>query len=462
MSKQNKPEAPVEKNELIETTIEDLTHEGHGVGRVEGYALFIPYALPGERIQAKVIKTKKGYGFGKLITVLEESSERTEKPCPIYVKCGGCQLQHMTYEAQLHYKHKQVKDAFERIGGLNEAVVRDTIGMEDPWRYRNKAQVPIGVKEDGRLKAGFYQKRTHNIIDMDECIIQQKENDGAVQQVKDIASRFGMSAYDEESGRGFLRHVVTRYAPTTGQLMIVVITNGKKIPDEQAFIEAVRNEVKDTASIVQNVNTKRTNVIFGEKTKTLWGEDYIYDHIGGVKFAISARSFYQVNPVQTKTLYDKALEYADLRGHETVIDAYCGIGTISLFLAEKARQVYGVEVVPQAVSDAKRNAQLNHFDNVTFAAGKAEEVMPWWVKANDLRPDVVVVDPPRKGCDEQLLDTMLEVAPERIVYVSCNPATLARDLKHLVEGGYEVVEAQPVDMFPQTTHVEVATKLVKK
>ena len=213
---------------------------------------------------------------------------------------------------------------------------------------------------------------------------------------------------------------------------------------------------------IQNVNTKRTNVIFGDKTKTLWGEDYIYDHIGGVKFAISARSFYQVNPVQTKTLYDKALEYADLRGHETVIDAYCGIGTISLFLAEKARQVYGVEVVPQAVSDAKRNAQLNHFDNVTFATGKAEEVMPWWVKANGLRPDVVVVDPPRKGCDEQLLDTMLEVAPERIVYVSCNPATLARDLKHLVEGGYEVVEAQPVDMFPQTTHVEVATKLVRK
>ncbi|MFB5661153.1 23S rRNA (uracil(1939)-C(5))-methyltransferase RlmD [Alteribacillus sp. HJP-4] len=462
MKKKQQPVAPVQKNDVITASFEDMTHEGAGVAKVDGYALFVPYGLPGETARIKVIKTKKGYGFGRLVEKIDESSERTEPPCPIYYRCGGCQLQHMTYEGQLRFKQNQVKNAITRLGGLEKVPVHATIGMDDPWRYRNKAQVPVGSREDGHLKAGFYQQRTHRIIDMESCIIQQQSNDDAVQIVKNIADKHGIKAYDEEKHRGVLRHIVTRHARSTDELMIVLITNGEELPHKNKLIEDIHKSMPNAASIVQNINTKRTNVIFGEKTKVLAGEEYIYDHIGGVKFAISARSFYQVNPMQTKVLYEKALEYADLRGHETVIDAYCGIGTISLFLAQKAKHVYGVEIVPEAVSDAKRNARLNKMDNVTFAVGQAEEVIPWWHQANGIKPDVIVVDPPRKGCDQALLETMLAMKPEKIVYVSCNPATLARDLKILEEGGYETKEVQPVDMFPQTTHVECVTWLAKK
>ncbi|WP_240376033.1 23S rRNA (uracil(1939)-C(5))-methyltransferase RlmD [Bacillus piscicola] len=453
--KKQTAEVPVKKNEEITVTFEDLTHEGAGVAKINGYALFVPYGLPGETAKIKVIKTKKGYGFGRLIDIIEGGGDRTSPPCPIYYPCGGCQLQHMTYDAQLRFKQKQVKDVLARLGGLENVTVHPTIGMEDPWRYRNKAQVPIGTKEDGHLKAGFYQKRSHRIIDMEACIIQQKENDDAVQAVKEVADKLGIKAYDEKTRKGTLRHVVTRHAHSTNKLMVILITNGPDLPKKKELITAIRDTIPNVASIVQNVNAKRTNVIFGEETKVLWGEEYIYDMIGTVKFAISARSFYQVNPEQTKMLYDKALEYADLRGHETVIDAYCGIGTISLFLAEKARHVYGVEVVPEAIADAKRNAQLNHMEDIVdFAVGQAEDVIPWWHKAHGIKPNVIVVDPPRKGCDEKLLQTMIEMKPERIVYVSCNPATLARDLSILTEGGYETKEVQPVDMFPQTNHVE--------
>ncbi|SDH76686.1 23S rRNA m(5)U-1939 methyltransferase [Alteribacillus persepolensis] len=460
MKKKQTVHAPVQKNETITASFEDLTHDGAGVAKVDGYPLFVPYGIPGEKAKIKVIKTKKGYGFGKLVERLEESEERTDPPCPIYYQCGGCQIQHMSYDAQLRYKQKQVQDALSKIGGLKEVEVHPTLGMEDPWRYRNKAQVPIGTRNDGHLKAGFYQKRSHRIIDMEACIIQQKENDDSVQAVKEIADKYNIKAYDEEKHRGTLRHVVTRYAKTTGQLMVIFITNGEELPHKKKLIEDIRQGIPNVASIVQNINTKRTNVIFGDKTRVLWGEEYIYDHIGDVTFAISARSFYQVNPAQTKVLYDKALEYARLRGNETVIDAYCGIGTISLFLAKNAKHVYGVESVPEAVADAKRNARLNKMENVDFAVGEAESVIPWWHQAHGIHPDVFVVDPPRKGCDETLLETMLKMQPQRIVYVSCNPATLARDLKKLEEGGYETKEVQPVDMFPQTTHVECVAKVV--
>ncbi len=351
-------------------------------------------------------------------------------------------------------------EALSRLGGLSYVTVHPTLGMEEPWHYRNKAQVPIGTKPDGHLKAGFYQQRSHRIMDMDACIIQQESNDQAVQTVKNIADELGITSYNEDKHRGMLRHVVARYAQTTGQLMIVLITKDETLSHKKKLIEKIRTEIPETVSIIHNINPKRTNVIFGDQTNVLWGEEYIYDHIGDISFAISARSFYQVNPVQTKVLYDKALEYADLKGHETVVDAYCGIGTISLFLAQKAKHVHGVDIVPEAITDAKRNARINQFENVTFAVGEAEEVVPWWAKANGLRPDVMVVDPPRKGCDDKLLDMMLETSPERIVYVSCNPATLARDLKYLTESGaYEVKEVQPVDMFPQTTHVECVASI---
>lgn len=456
-----KADGPVVKNQIIEVTIDDLTHEGAGVAKIEGYALFIPKALPGERAKVKVIKVNKGYGFGRLIEVVEKSSDRVEEaPCPIFDQCGGCQLQHFSYEGQLKQKRKQVSDVLERIGKLTDVVVHPTLGMNDPWRYRNKAQVPFADREGG-LVAGFYQERSHEIIDMESCLIQHEENDKVVQAVKRIAGQYRIQGYDEHKHKGTLRHVVARYGVNTGQLMIVLITRSAELPNKNKVIEAIREQIPNVTSIVQNINPKRTNVIFGDKTTVLWGEEYIYDTIGDVKFAISARSFYQVNPEQTKVLYDKALDYAQLSGTETVIDAYCGIGTISLFLAQRAKHVYGVEIVPEAIGDAKQNAKLNGITNVEFAVGEAEKVIPWWY-AQGVRADVIVVDPPRKGCDEELLDTIIKMKPERVVYVSCNPATLARDLRVLEDGGFKTVEVQPVDMFPHTTHVECCALLVRK
>ncbi|OIJ18668.1 23S rRNA (uracil-5-)-methyltransferase RumA [Anaerobacillus alkalidiazotrophicus] len=451
--------APVTKNEIVEVIIEDLTHEGAGVAKIDGYALFIPKALPGERARVKVIKVNKGYGFGKLIEVIEKSDERIDDiPCPIFQNCGGCQLQHLSYEGQLKQKQKQVRDVLERIGKITDVTVHPTLGMSEPWRYRNKAQVPFADREGG-LVAGFYQERSHEIIDMNACLIQHEENDKVVQAVKEVASKFGVRGYDEKSHKGTLRHVVARYGVNTGQLMVVLVTRSKELPNKTNLIEEIREKLPNVTSIVQNINTKRTNVIFGDQTVVLWGEDYIYDMIGDVKFAISARSFYQVNPEQTKVLYDKALDYAELNGSETVIDAYCGIGTISLFLAQKAKHVYGVEIVPEAIDDAKRNAKLNGMTNVDFAVGGAEKVIPWWY-TQGIRADTIVVDPPRKGCDDALLDTIIKMKPKRVVYVSCNPATLARDLRVLEDGGYKTVEVQPVDMFPHTTHVECCSLLI--
>ncbi|MBU8906412.1 23S rRNA (uracil(1939)-C(5))-methyltransferase RlmD [Desertibacillus haloalkaliphilus] len=448
----SKAKAPVQKNEMVDVVFEDLTHEGAAVAKIDGYALFVPKGLPGERAKVKVVKVNKGYGFGRLIEITESSEHRATPPCPIFEQCGGCQLQHLDYEGQLKQKRKQVSNVLERIGKLEDVTVHETLGMSDPWRYRNKAQVPVAEREGG-LVAGFYQERSHRIIDMESCLIQQEENDQVVQTVKAIANRYHIRAYDEQKHRGTLRHVVTRYGHKTGELMVVLVTKGKELPNKKNVINDIRQALPNVKSIVQNVNNKRTNVIFGEETTVLWGEEYIYDYIGEIKFAISARSFYQVNPEQTKVLYDKALEYAKLTGKETVIDAYCGIGTISLFLAQRARHVYGVEIVPEAIADAKRNAKLNHIENADFAVGEAEKVMPWWY-SQGIRPDVIVVDPPRKGCDEALLETIIKMKPERVVYVSCNPATLARDLKVLEEGGYKTKEVQPVDMFPHTTHVE--------
>ncbi|WP_096201796.1 23S rRNA (uracil(1939)-C(5))-methyltransferase RlmD [Bacillus sp. FJAT-45350] len=454
MSKQG---TPVEKNQIVEVTIEDLTHDGAGVAKVNGFTLFIPKALPGEKAKVKVVKIKKGYGFGRVMEYSEMSTDRTEPPCPIYQQCGGCQLQHLSYEAQLVQKQKQVRDVLERIGKITDVTVHPTLGMTDPWRYRNKAQVPVADREGG-LVAGFYQERSHHIINMDSCLIQHEENDKVVQAVKDIAEKNGIRGYDEQKHRGTLRHVVARYGLVTGDVMVVLITKGEDLPHKKKIIAEIQERLPQVKSIVQNINNRRTNVIFGEKTIVLSGEEYIYDYIGDIKFAISARSFYQVNPEQTKVLYDKALEYANLTTTETVIDAYCGIGTISLFLAQRTKHVYGVEIVPEAIDDAKRNAKLNHIENVDFAVGEAEKVIPWWY-AQGIRADVIVVDPPRKGCDEALLQTMLKMKPKRIVYVSCNPATLARDLHILEEGGYKTKKVQPVDMFPHTNHCEAVVQL---
>lgn len=487
----NKPSAviaglPVAKNDEVVIDIIGMNHDGEGVGRAEGYTLFVQGALPGEKARVKVLKTKKQYGYAKLMELVEASEDRTSAPCPIYDQCGGCQLQHMDYAGQLSWKRQLVVDNLERIGKLrvlregagaedltdtgvaqganagNEdgIVVRPTLGMSEPWRYRNKSQVPIGVT-DGGLVGGFYARGSHRIIDMETCLIQHEQNDVVVSRVKAIGQKLGVTAYNEETGQGLLRHVVVKIGFATGEMMIVLVTNGERIPRMNEWIEAIREELPAVVSVCQNVNTQKTNVIFGDVTRVLWGREVIHDYIGDVKFAISARSFYQVNPAQTEVLYGKTVEYAGLTGNETVIDAYCGIGTISLFLAQHAKKVYGVEIVKEAIEDARANAKLNEMSHVEFEVGASEDVIPRW-KEQGIEADVIVVDPPRKGCDPRLLETILEMKPERVVYVSCNPSTLARDLRVLEDGGYRTVEVTPVDMFPHTVHVESVASLIYK
>ncbi|WP_026908113.1 23S rRNA (uracil(1939)-C(5))-methyltransferase RlmD [Paucisalibacillus globulus] len=456
-----KQSAPVKKNETVTLSFEDLTHEGNGVGKINGYPLFVPYGLPGEEATVKVVKVNKNFAFGKLLEVKNPSPERVEPPCDVFYKCGGCQIQHMSYNLQLSMKQQQVKNVMRKVAHLDHVPVHPTIGMEDPWRYRNKVAIPVGEK-DGELITGFYQMRSHNIIeDMDTCVVQEDLNDRMVEAVRRIASKLGIEAYDEKSHSGVLRHVMVRTGRETKETMIVLITRTKELPYAKEFIRELTEAYPSVKSIIHNINPAKTNVILGDKTKVLWGQEYIYDSIGSIRFAISAKSFYQVNPTQTKRLYDKALEYAAINENDTVIDAYCGIGTISLFLAQKAKKVYGVEVVPEAIEDARVNAKLNGITNVEFEVGTAEEVMPKW-KENGLKPDVIVVDPPRKGCDEGLLNAMIEMGPNRIVYVSCNPSTLARDLRILEDGGFGTKEVQPVDMFPQSMHIESVAWLEKR
>ena len=448
---------PVQKNDRLLVHVEDLTHDGAGVAKVDGYPLFIQGVLPGEDVRVHVLKTLKSYGFAKLLEIELPSPDRVDAPCPVFDTCGGCQIQHLSYEGQKRFKQKMVRDAITRIGKLPDVPVHAVKGMEEPWRYRNKSQIPFGV-ENGRTVAGFYESRSHNIADTDICLIQTVEADVIMAGLKKSLVEMGIEPYEEQTHRGQLRHVVVRKARATGEIMVVLVTKKKKLPQAEQAIALIRSLVPDTVSIVQNVNSEKTNVIFGNETLTIWGKEVIEDRIGDVRFEISARSFYQINPIQTETLYGQALKYAGLTGSETVIDAYCGIGTISLFLAQQAKFVMGVEIVPQAIEDAKRNAELNGFTNTLFEAGPAEQVIPRWYKEGK-KADVLVVDPPRKGCDEQLLRTILQQRPGRVVYVSCNPSTLARDLRILEDGGYRTKEVQPVDMFPQTTHCEAVAWL---
>lgn len=465
-------QAPVQKNDEVVLDIIGLTHDGEGVGRADGFTLFVQGTLPGEQVRALVLKVKKQYGYAKVLERLVDSPNRVELEHPVNAY-GGCQLQHMAYGEQLVWKRQHVVDVLERIGKFQveqagEEVVASgtatqeqsikvwpTIGMEQPWRYRNKSQMPIGKNErTGELIGGYFAKASHRIIDTDTSLIQHEMNDDAMRAVKQVVRKYGIEPYNEEQHTGLLRHVMMRVGFRTKELMITFVTNGDKLPHQEKIVTELAEALPHLKSVCQSINTKRTNVIMGDKTRVLWGSEYITDYIGDIAFKISARSFYQVNPVQTEVLYEKAVEYAGLTGSETVIDAYCGIGTISLFLAQRAKRVLGVEIVEEAIADARRNAELNDVTNAEFAVGAAEDVIPRW-KEQGVTPDVIVVDPPRKGCDPALLDTMLAMRPERIVYVSCNPSTLARDLRVLADGGYRVVEVQPVDMFPQTTHVEV-------
>ncbi|MCY6371250.1 23S rRNA (uracil(1939)-C(5))-methyltransferase RlmD [Clostridium ganghwense] len=451
---------PIEKNQEYVVEITGLGYEGEGVAKIDNYAIFIHGAMIGEKVRVKIVKVKKNFAFGKLLEVLEASTVRTEPVCSIYKRCGGCSLQHMSYEAQLEFKKNRVRDVLERIGKLEDYVLHDTLGMKEPYRYRNKVQLPVG-EENGEIKIGFYAPRSHNIIDMDTCYIQDEIADKVVKLTKEWMNKFNLKAYNEEDNSGIVRHIMIRRGFKTKEVMVVIVTRQNSFPYKEEFVELIRENIKEVTSIVQNINHKKTNVILGEKCITLYGEDFISDYIGEFKFNISPLSFFQVNPIQTEVLYNKALEYADLSGKEVVFDAYCGTGTISLFLSKKANKVYGVEIVQQAIENAKINAKQNNINNVEFQVGKSEEAIPELIK-NGIKADVVVVDPPRKGCDKVLLEAITEMKPERIVYVSCDPSTLARDLAILKEEGYKTVEVQPVDMFPQTGHVETVVKICKQ
>ncbi|MFS0752649.1 23S rRNA (uracil(1939)-C(5))-methyltransferase RlmD [Oceanobacillus sp. 1P07AA] len=454
-----KTKPPVNKNEIYTLTFEDLTHEGNGVAKIEGYPLFVPDVLPDEEAKIKVVKVNKNFGFGKLLELTKTSPHRVEPTC--HVHCGGCQLQHMSYDLQLQMKQDQVHNVMKKVAHLDHVPVHPILGMKEPSYYRNKVQIPVGEK-NGEVIVGFYQKRSHRILqNQDTCHIQDEAINEVLPFTRQLMNKYGIQAYDEKSHRGQLRHIMVRVGHHTKDIMIVFVTKTSKFPEKDRIIKELTEQFPQVKSIVQNVNDQRTNVVLGKKTKVLWGENYIYDKIGDLTFAISPKSFFQVNPVQTKVLYDKALEYANIDKDDVVIDAYCGIGSISLFLAQKAKKVYGIEVVPEAIEDAKMNAEINAMDNVEFSVGQAEKVMPKW-KEQGLDPDVIVVDPPRKGCDVDFLEAMIAMKPKRIVYVSCNPSTLARDLRILEDGGFETKQVQPVDMFPSTNHVECVAELTLK
>lgn len=446
------------KNDKIEVIIEDISETGEGIGKTDGFTWFIKDSVIGDRVEAKVMKTKKSYGFARIERILKPSPDRVEPKCPVARQCGGCQLQSMSYEEQLRYKERKIYNNITRIGGFSEVPMLPIMGMDEPWRYRNKAQFPWGTNKDGIIMAGFYAGRTHSIISCEDCFLGIEENQDILKRIKAHMDKYHLRPYEEDSYQGLIRHTLIRKGVKTGELMVCQVINGTSLPHIEELVKSLL-EISGMTSISINVNREKTNVILGSRVENLYGPGYITDYIGNVKYRISPLSFYQVNPVQTETLYGTALEYAGLTGGETVWDLYCGIGTISLFLAQKAKKVYGVEIVSQAIEDARENAKLNGMDNVEFFVGKAEEVLPEQYEKNHVYADVIVVDPPRKGCDQVCLDTIVKMAPKRVVYVSCDSATLARDMKYLAERGYEVVKVRGCDMFPQTTHVETVTCL---
>ena len=462
----------MQKNEIVKVKIEDIGVGGEGIGKVDGYTLFIKDAIIGDVVEAKVMKAKKNYGYARLMKVITPSEYRVEPKCAFARRCGGCQIQEMSYNRQLVFKDQKIRGNLERIGGFTkdqiDTVMQPVVGMEHPFGYRNKAQFPFGTDKEGNPITGFYAGRTHDIIANTDCALGVEQNKEILEIILQYMRENKIKSYDEKTGKGLIRHALIRYGFKTKEIMVCLVINGKKLPKAERLIEKLI-QIEGMTSITISPNTRRDNVIMGDFYEILWGQGYITDYIGNVKYQISPLSFYQVNPVQTEKLYGLALEYADLKGDETVWDLYCGIGTISLFLAKKAKQVYGVEIVPQAIDDAKENAKINAIDNAEFFVGKAEEVLPEYYaeyerehNGETAHADVIVVDPPRKGCDETLLETIVKMQPEKVVYVSCDSATLARDLKYLCANGYEIKMCRGVDQFPQSVHVETVVLLSRK
>ncbi len=454
----------IEKNKEYILDIVSQGYEGEGIAKInDTFTVFIEGALKGERVNVRIVKSKKSFAYGKLLEVIEPSLERCEAKCSIHKRCGGCKLQYSTYKEQLNFKFERVKDCITKIGKLDESIVQFPLGMDEPWRYRNKVQLPIGMV-NGELKIGFFAPRSHEIIDMETCLIQDEIADKVVGITRTWIKKNNIKPYNIDGKydeTGILRHIMIRRGFTTNEVMVVLVTNGSKLPNKDEFISLITENIPGIKSIVQNINSKPTNVILGQECITLWGESTISDYIGEFKFNISPLSFFQVNPVQTEVLYNKALEYAGLTGDETVFDAYCGTGTITLFLSQKAKKVYGVEIIPQAIENANINAKENNVNNVEFFVGESEVVIPDLINKG-IKADVVVVDPPRKGCDVKLLNAITNIDAKKIVYVSCDPSTLARDLAILEGNGYKTVRVQPVDMFPHTAHIETCVLLQRR
>ncbi len=459
-----------QKNDILTVEITDLGTTGEGIGRVDGYVLFVKDTVIGDLVKVKLMKAKKNYGYAKLVEIIKPSPNRVKAPCPVAARCGGCQLQFMNYEEQLRFKTEKVRNNIIRIGGIEDFVMEPIIGMDKPFNYRNKAQFPVGRDKEGQIISGFYAGRTHSIIPMERCMLGicpdgKDVNAEIMQKIKLFMKEMGISPYDEKTGKGLVRHVLIRQGKHTGQIMVCIVINGRKLPQAEILIDALK-DIQGMTDISLSVNTNRNNVIMGDEIITLSGPGYIEDMIGDVRFRISPLSFFQVNPVQTERLYSKALDYAALTGNETVWDLYCGIGSISLFLAGKAKKVIGVEIVPEAIEDANVNAKINGIDNAQFLVGAAEEVVPAYFEEHkgepECQPDVIVVDPPRKGCDGKLLETIVKMSPKRVVYVSCDSASLARDLKWLDEHGYKTECVTPCDQFGQTVHVESVVLMIRK
>lgn len=455
----------MKKNDIVEVTITDMGADGEGIGKVNGFTLFIKDGIIGDVLEVKIIKLKKHYGYARMMKILTPSKYRVEPLCPIARRCGGCQIQELKYEEQLAFKQNKVRNHLIRIGKFEEELitrVMDPIaGMEQPFYYRNKAQFPIGTDKEGNIITGFYAGRTHDIIPNKKCYLGVDVNETILDLVIGFMEQYKIQAYDEKVNKGLVRHVLIRYGFATKEIMVCIIINGKTLPHSEELVKALK-ELPGMTSITLNINEKNTNVIMGHQLEVLWGQGYISDKIGDITYQISPLSFYQVNPVQTKVMYDKVVEYADVKKEDVVWDLYCGIGTISLYLAQYVKEVHGVEIIPQAIEDAKKNSHINGIENAYFYVGKAEDVVPKKYKEEGIHADVIIVDPPRKGCDETLLDTILSIKPRRVVYVSCDSATLARDLQYLCERDYELKKVQVVDNFGNTVHVETVVLMSRK
>lgn len=458
MKKRVERKPPVAVNDKLRLAITGLSHDGEGVGAVDGFTVFVPVTAPGDLAEVQVVSVRKNYARALPLSIVEHAQYRTAASCELYPQCGGCRLQHIEYNEQLRWKQSVVREALRRIGGQDVPVL-PVLGMEEPWRYRNKAQVPV-AKEDGRVAAGFFEKGSHRVVDLDECDIQHPACNKAVDAARSALQQLQIPVYDETSGLGAVRHILVRVSFASGKVLLTLVTAGRELPQAGRLVEMLLKRIENLAGIVQNVNPNPGNVILGRDNITLWGQPWLVEELGDLCFRISPHSFFQVNTLQAEVLYAKVLEYAGLTGKETVFDLYCGTGSIALYLSRKAARVVGVEELGAAVEDARFNADANGIDNAEFFAGRAEDLVPELL-GKGYRADVVVLDPPRKGCAPSLLETVVRAKPERIVYVSCNPATLARDLKLLAEKGCRTAEVQPVDMFPHTSHVETVVLITR-